>query len=137
MLKDSFHRCKYFQFKLRRLQESLDRKFSINSFLSFCPFNSKSNKRGTNFIVHARMKKQYVHFYRLSVFLSTNYCSTRFTFILFLLLEYICFSINPFCVPHVLSFVSITIVLYKSHMHFLLVVPPICQAWGLIEWCVI
>ena len=34
-------------------------------------------------------------------FLSTNYCLTRFTCILFLLLEYICFSINPFCVPRV------------------------------------
>ena len=34
-------------------------------------------------------------------FLSTNYCLTRFTCILFLLLEYICFSINLFCVLHV------------------------------------
>ena len=32
-------------------------------------------------------------------FLSTNYCLTRFTCILFLLFEYICFSINPFVFP--------------------------------------
>ena len=32
-------------------------------------------------------------------FLSTNYCLTRFTCILFLLLEYICFSIKPFVFP--------------------------------------
>ena len=31
--------------------------------------------------------------------LSTNYCLTRFSCILFLLLEYICFSIKPFVFP--------------------------------------
>ena len=34
-------------------------------------------------------------------FPSTNYCLTRFTCILFLLLEYTCFFYQPFCVPRV------------------------------------
>ena len=55
--------------------------------------------------------------------LSINYCLTRFTCILFLLLKYICFSIKPFVFP--VSFFSqhhnknISIVISKHCQHCL------------------
>ena len=85
-------------------------------------------------------------------FLSTNYCLTRFTCILFLLLVYICFSINLFCVPHVFllsasqqlpcikiffPFFQITYIKYQTStpvtrrsLYILLVIPMQKFWWG-------
>ena len=46
-------------------------------------------------------------------FLSTNYCLTRFTCIFFLLLEYICFSINFFVFPGSFFYQHHKIYIYK------------------------
>ena len=61
-------------------------------------------------------------------FLSTNYYLTRFTWILFLLLEYICFSINPFLCSPCRSFVGIT-TLSNSIILLLYCIYPALLSW--------